>query len=249
MLARAITSLQHPIVKKIIKLKEDSSFRLSEKLFVLTSDKIIAEANRTHPIKLLLHLAESPLAKQLSAAEKISVSKEVLLKCIGNVNQDTCVALFSLLTPLDDYRFPWLVFDSIQDPGNIGTLMRSGVAFNFPTLFFLDQCCDIYNDKVISAARGAHFHICCHALSSQELLALVDEKKGFVYYADTRGLPVEKMPGVPRVCLVLGNEGRGVSPKIKGYGQPLTIPMAEGVESLNVAVAGSIIMHEMRGYF
>lgn len=248
MLARAITSLQHPIVKKIIKLKEDSSFRFSEQLFVLTSDKIIAEANRTHPIQLLLHLPDAVLAKQLNAKEKITVSKEVLLKCVGNVNQDTCLAVFPLLTPSADYRFPWLIFDSIQDPGNIGTLMRSAMAFNFPTLFFLDQCCDVYNDKVINAARGAHFHLSFHAMSSQAILALIAEKKGFLYYADMHGLPLEKMPGTPRACLVLGNEGRGVLQKIKSCGQPLTIPMAQGVESLNVAVAGSIIMHEMKGY-
>jgi len=246
MLTRAITSLQHPIVKKIIKLKSQAKYRDELKLFVLATDKIIQEAATYDEIETLLYLENSTFHLQLKAKEKIEVSCDVLDKCLGYHSSDTCLAIFKIRPPKLNLLFPWLILDQVQDPGNLGTLLRSALAFGFKTIILTKGSCDIYNDKAIKSSRGANFHLEIHECSSDEFLALAKERKASLFFADAKGENIEKISFSPQTAIILGNEGHGVSLEIRSQSKPIAILMEKEVESLNVAIAGSIIMHQVK---
>ena len=240
---RVINSLQHPLVKKICKLKKDPSYRKEANQIVVSKDSIIQEINNHFDIDLLLYLPLSPLNQQIRAKEKVEVSQQVLEKCLGYSSNDTCVALVSIPQTKNLYSFPWLVLDGVQDPGNLGTLIRSALAFNFKTIFLLPPCCDIYNDKAIKAARGATFHLEIHSLEESEFLDLCKQKSVSFFYADAKGQNVDNFEFPKNFVLMMGNEGHGVSDTLRKKGQGISIPMNPITESLNVSIAGAILMH------
>ncbi len=250
MLARAISSLQHPIIKKVCKLKTDRKLRKEENLIPLTGDTIIKEVSIAHEVTLLLYLEGSTFKDLIKAKEKISVTSEVLEKCLGYKSKDTCIALIALKEELNLYPYPWLALDSVQDPGNVGTLLRSAVAFGFKTIFLLAESCDPFNDKALKSARGATFHLEIHQMDYETFLNLVKEQNIEVLFADSKGVLMEKFSFKRESDLVLGNEGHGVDQTIQQAGKAIAIKMSKDCESLNVAIAGSIIMAQMsRGLY
>jgi len=250
MLARVISSLQHPIVKKICKLKTDSKFRKEENLVPLTGDTIISEVSRSQEIALLLYIEDTTFKDQIKAKEKISVTSEILEKCLGYKSKDTCIALVSVPQSLNLYPYPWLALDTVQDPGNLGTLFRSALAFGFKTIFLLSDSCDPFNDKALKSARGSTFLLEIHQIDYANFIQLIKEKKVEVLFADAKGTLMEKFSFKRESVLVLGNEGHGVNQIIQHEGKPLAIKMTKDCESLNVAIAGSIIMSQMsRGIY
>jgi len=137
-----------------------------------------------------------------------------------------------------EITFPYLVLDNIQDPGNVGTLLRTALAFGFKTVFSINSA-DPFSQKVIRSAMGAQFN-----------LNIIDgfaeiPAESVLYIADLKGKMCEKPSG--KFGLVLGNEGRGISAEIKSLPHKIvTIPLNSATESLNVAVAGGIIMYEWK---
>ncbi|MCM1403955.1 MAG: RNA methyltransferase [Prevotella sp.] len=131
---------------------------------------------------------------------------------------------------------PFLVLDRIQDPGNLGTLLRTALAFNFKTIYTID-CVDPYSPKVIRASSGMVLRLNVIDTDYEHLPV-----NTLYYIADLHGKPPTPIKH-PNFGIVLGNEGQGINPIF--YQKPhqvVTIPMTAGCESLNVAVAGGIIM-------
>ncbi|CAM6092767.1 unnamed protein product [Calypogeia fissa] len=150
-----------------------------------------------------------------------------------------------------------LVLDSIQDPGNLGTLLRTAAAFAWDGVFLLHGCCDPFNDKALRASRGASFRVPIGVGEWEHVreFAIANELKLFA------GDPVEKgssasgnmedefkvsVEGGQGLCLVLGSEGQGLSEDVTRDCVPIGIPMPGNFESLNVAVAGGILMFLLR---
>ncbi|NBO23624.1 MAG: RNA methyltransferase [Chlamydiae bacterium] len=244
--SRLISSLQHPLVKKICKLKEDNSYRNEHHLIVVTKDSIIQEIEPHHPIEILLYLEGSPFHKILKAKESYAVTKEVLKKCLGYESKDALVAVFKKPVEKKNFSFPWLVLDGIQDPGNVGTLFRSALAFDFKTVILLEGCSDPYHDKTIKAARGSTFFLDIHSFSISSFLSLCETKEAKIYYAAAHSTPLKSIEFDKNTALVLGNEGHGVCQQVQKIGEGIGIKMNPLSESLNVAIAGSILMHEWK---
>lgn len=145
------------------------------------------------------------------------------------------VAVAKIPTPTTPTT-PFLVLDHIQDPGNMGTILRTALAFGFKTIYTLD-CVDPYSPKVIRASSGMALQL---NIIDTDFAGL--PKDALYYLADINGgkpTPIKEQ----NFGIVLGNEGQGISPEM--YHLPhkvFTIPMDAGCESLNVAVAGAIIM-------
>jgi TrmH family RNA methyltransferase len=143
-----------------------------------------------------------------------------------------------------------LVLDAIQDPGNVGTLVRSAVAFGFDGVVALDGTSDPWGAKSVRASAGTAFAIPVVRARVEELLAAIELADLPIVVASAGGRPVRSgrsgEGGDRGLALVLGNEGSGVRDEIgRGADETVAVVMRGSVESLNVAIAGSILMHEL----
>ena len=142
-----------------------------------------------------------------------------------------------------------LIVDEVQDPGNIGTIIRSAVAFNIDTIVIGDNTVDIYSPKVVRATQGMLFHVPIVFYSIDKLIPILKKIKIPVLATNVKyGEEVKNLTKEEKkvFALIIGNEGSGVNPKyLEMSDKFIYIPMNDVVESLNVAVATSIILYEM----
>jgi TrmH family RNA methyltransferase len=140
-----------------------------------------------------------------------------------------------------------LICDGISDPGNLGTLFRSALAFGFTMVIVCGESADSYSPKTVRASAGAVFGLTIAETESNEVIPWISTTQATLLVADGAGRPLAAIP--PRawqsgaVCIAVGSEARGVSPEIKKASAfSVSIDHETAVESLNAAVAGSILM-------
>lgn len=149
------------------------------------------------------------------------------------------------LEPSDSLRV--LVLDAVQDPGNVGTMLRTAAALGATATFSLPGTVDLWNAKVVRSAMGAHFH---HPTSSgtwDDLDAFRRARSVTVWAADAAGESIQGLRPPERLALVVGNEGSGLTAPSRARADRLVaLPISAAVESLNVAVAAGILLYELR---
>jgi TrmH family RNA methyltransferase len=140
-----------------------------------------------------------------------------------------------------------IVLDGVQDPGNVGTIVRTAAALGATATIALPGTVDLWNPKVIRSSMGAQFrHHAFHA-DLEDLLSFLERKQIELWATDTSGTPLESANAPVRLAIAVGNEGSGLSPSIRARAQrTISLPIAESVESLNVAVATGIILYQLR---
>ncbi|MDA1081572.1 MAG: RNA methyltransferase [Gemmatimonadetes bacterium] len=139
-----------------------------------------------------------------------------------------------------------LVLDSIQDPGNVGTLIRTAAALGIRSVIALPGTVDPWNAKVVRSGAGGHFHVIVTKTEPQDLFAALRAADVALWGADASGTPVGALTAPPRLALAVGNEGAGLTPAVRGAAvQLVSLPMAAGVESFNVAVAAGILLYAL----
>lgn len=137
-----------------------------------------------------------------------------------------------------------LVLDAVQDPGNVGTLVRTAAAFGVDAVVTLAGTVDAWNPKVVRASAGAVFRLVPVACGWEALRAWLGTHRFGVYGADASGDAVEAMALPARRALVVGNEGTGLSQDVSvALDGRIAVPMTGAVESLNVAVAAGILLY------
>ena len=142
---------------------------------------------------------------------------------------------------------PVLVLDAVQDPGNVGTLLRTALALGAAGVVLLKGTADLANPKVVRGAMGASFRLPAVTAEEPELAAWVQRERLTLWAAAADGAPLTRAAAPERLALVVGNEGAGVSPALRALAhQQVAIPLARGAESLNVAVAAGILLYEAR---
>lgn len=239
---RVLTSLQHPLVKHLTKLRADSAYRYKNQALILDGIKPIQEVS-SHIQKLLFTPSHASLAASFSV-EKWQVTEAILNKISGMVSPEGIIAEVRMpsFISLDKAR-QVLALDGISDPGNMGTLLRTALALGWDTVYFLPGSCDPFNEKAIRAARGAHFKLSLTKGHAEQLHEWVNRDQVQSVVADIEGNIPENIPFAKHRLLVLGNEAHGASAAIRQFCQPVTIPMPGEMESLNVAVAGGILLY------
>jgi len=228
---------------ELAELRENKKKRHEMGLCLIEGKKAIVEIANKRPLVHLLTTEEHPHVK---AKETFHVTQEVIEKISGNVTPDGWVATTAMpaASTLDSCRWV-LALDRIQDPGNMGTLVRTALAFGFEGLFLISGGVDLFNDKVLRATKGSALFIPYREGTAQDLLSFQQKHSLSIYAGDLNGSFPEQAPS--GAILILGNEGQGISPIFKDQTLPLTIPISDQVESLNVAVAGSLLMAKLKG--
>ena len=138
-----------------------------------------------------------------------------------------------------------LVLDAIQDPGNLGTLIRSADAFGAAAVIALPGTTDFWSSKVIRAAAGSTFRTPLISADETSVWSWLQQQEFNIFGADMEGVSVTEAQLTGRAALVVGNEGGGLRADTRGHlTQTLSIPMRGAAESLNVAVAAGILLYE-----
>ncbi len=252
-----LTSVQNPLIKQVRKLHNNKE-RHKQNLHLLEGTNLISVALEVnYPLVTVLTTElwqkKHPLLweKLQTQGERIeTVSEEVMAKVATTVNPDGVVATADrtsfVNTPNKDLQLG-LVLDRIQDPGNLGTIIRSSVAMGVDFLWLSRDCVDLDNPKVMRASVGEWFKI--RAKVEDDLLTLITnyrDKNYLIIATDLQGniTPWEINLTQPTIIL-MGNESQGLSEDLKTLAtHQVKIPLLNGVESLNVAIASSLILHE-----
>jgi TrmH family RNA methyltransferase len=142
---------------------------------------------------------------------------------------------------------PVLVLDGVQDPGNVGTLVRTAFALGASAAVLLKGTADLSNAKVMRGGMGATFRLPTAPADEKEFARWVADREVTVWASAGDGTPLERVGPPERLAVVVGNEGAGVRPFIKSLAaHQVSVPLARGAESLNVAVAAGIILYDVR---
>lgn len=244
---REISSLQHPLVKHLVKLRESREYRYETSRVVISGLKLIQELSSSRPFRTLI-LEEGFIPSfSCPAVEIYSVPTAVLKKITGLVNPEPIAAELDMPLTQDLSSLNYLlILDGISDPGNLGTLLRTALALGWEGAFLTPGSTDPFNEKAVRAAKGATFKLPVKSGSWQELTALLQEKKYTLYAADAKGKNFSECRISAPIALALGNEAHGLARELTAAAQLLAIPMSGPMESLNVASAGAILMYALR---
>ncbi len=230
-----ISSKDNKIVKYLTKLNESKKMRDEESRFLVEGYNLVKEAKAAGCLIDVYSLKE-----EADYPDSTIITMDILKKITNTVTPEGIIGLCK--KPENDKLSSNILYlDRLQDPGNIGTLLRSALSFNFTTVI-LDESVDIYNPKVVRASQGSIFNLSFISLTLDELKEL-----GYkILSTSMHGYSLREFKDIPeKKVLILGNEGNGVRTEYRNSADiNLTIPMNK-MESLNVGVAGSILMYEL----
>ncbi len=245
MITKHIISLQHPIIKYLVKLKNNKKFRKQENQVLILGDKIVNDVCKSI-IPTMLITTKKELGNTYKCENIISVSDHIMKKVYEMPTFEGLAAVVPM--PKEEKihnQKRILLLDKISDPGNFGTLIRSALAFNFEAIILSESSVDPYNDKALRAAKGSTFFIPIINYSQNDIIKILSKSQFNVYIADIEGRSINDLKFKEPLILVLGNESHGISLAIDKKPFQITIPISENIDSLNVAIAGSICMNEI----
>ncbi len=233
-----ITSLQAPLVKHAVKLVREKNCREEFNEVLIEGKTTIQEFEGT--IEHLLFTEENPI----KALKRTLITKEIAKKISPVASPEGFFAIVKKPTHHEKPMSHLLVLDRISDPGNLGTLFRSAKSFQFDEIFLIGGC-DPFNDKCLRASKGAVFKIPFEEGTFERLKQVIEKNQLTPLLADLGGAPFVDYLHLKRVALILGSEASGPSIEMKQAFQKIAIPI-HGMESLNVSVAGGILLHAFK---
>lgn len=246
-----ISSLQNDRVKLAYSLQNRARARRKEHKCALEGTRLIMDAVDAgqRPIFVLYQAAvvdyETIAALQEVNTSLIPVTSEVIDHISDTQNPQGIVGVFPLPRPQATPNATFaLVLDAVQDPGNMGTILRTAAAAGVELVFLGPGCVDPYNPKVLRAGMGAHFRVPIYEGERGEIRGFCADKAVYIAASDGDLVHSDADWSQPAV-LVIGNEAHGVGETATLLqGERLRIPMASETESLNAAVATGVILFE-----
>ena len=248
---RHIVSRANPLVCHFRRLCRDSAYRRERGLFLCEGKKLFYEAVKTGAnISDVLATPDffGDNADAFSGMEAVTVTPELLKHICDTVTPPEVAFVCQMPDAESGARLAsgvYLILDGVQDPGNVGTMIRCADAFGLSRVFLLPGCADVYAPKVIRSTMGAVFRVALERTGWDSLRARLCEAG---IPAAAAVLSKDAVPVSPAECcaVVIGSEARGVSEDILADCEKrVIIPMRGHAESLNAAMAASIILYEM----
>ena len=233
-----ITSRSNDKIKRLVALK-DKKNRDKEGVFVAEGKKAMDMALMNNLLLEVYTLKKLSLPKEVS---QYIINESVLEKISSTVNPQGIVFVSKIPNyPLVE-KDKLIYLDNLQDPGNVGTIIRTALALDYDGVILSKTCADPFNDKALSASKGAIYSL---PIIRGELDEFREDSFVIVSTLDKDSISLEEAKIKKPFILVLGNEGNGVSEEtLKKADLKINIPM-EKMESLNVAIAGAIMMYEL----
>ena len=241
-----ITSPKNPKVLLWRSLK-DAKGRRETGCFLVEGAKAVEEA-LTSGFACEALLVQSGVDVPLPADARVTEVSDRVMEavCDTRTPQGLCAVMGMPAQTAGGSRI--LALDGLQDPGNVGTILRTADAAGFDSLILSGECADIYSPKVLRATMGSVFHLPCERTEdlagrlqglASGMPVLASVLGGDPFFPALRSLP-------DTFCLVIGNEGSGITPEVqKVCTHRLTLPMQGGAESLNAAIAAGIMMYAL----
>ena len=249
-----ITSLDNPSVKEARSL-QDKKFRRFYGKFLIDGEKLVFEAV----------CGACEIDKIFVDNEKIANFDYILSKFDGKVIKTTSKIISSISeskTPQGiiaevtlpetgefspEKNYPFIILDRIQDPGNLGTIIRTAAATGFETIVLIDTV-DAYSQKVIRSSSGGILYLDIFRMSEKEIISYCTKNDIELLVADMDGVNIFNTEiNNTNFALVIGNEGQGVSDNFKEMGRSISLPMKSQMESLNAGVSASVLMYVLMG--
>lgn len=231
-----ISSLTNEKIKYLIKL-QDKKFRNEEHKFLVEGPHLIEEAKNANM------LVETYTTKE--NVDGILVSEPVMKKISQTTSIPYVIGVCKMLDK-KELSNKILMLDDVSDPTNLGTLLRSAKSFGFNTVITSLNSVDFYNDKVIRGSQGAIFKL---NLINADLESKIGElKKNYKIYGTNvrEGVNVKEIKNKDHIVLLLGNETRGLNLNLQKLADKNLFIELDQMESLNLSVAGSILMYELK---
>ena len=255
-----LTSRDNPHIKNTVKLKKSAKFRRESGLFIAEGLRVCMDAALSSAAIDTLFVTEQAVQKNADAFEKLSAAAvktflvpPELFALISDTQ--TPQGFLCTIKTLDKSAYfdtinnggKFLALDNVQDPNNLGAILRSAEAFGVSGVIMSDDCCDVFNPKVVRGSMGAVFRL--PVLITDSLGAWFSAHPQINTYAavvDDNAQRVTDISFKTPCAVVVGNEGNGIRPETLGACKSkITIPMNGKAESLNASVAAAILIWEM----
>lgn len=233
---------------KVYKKLQEKKYRKLYNKFLIDGEKLCDEAVK-YGIKIEVCLVSDKklFEKYNKVLSCVKFVDNYIIKMLSTAVTPQSVVMIGIMPNSNTNLFKGntLVLDGLQDMGNVGTLLRSACAFNFKNVILINSV-DIYDEKVLRSSMGAVFKLNIIRSDFDNFISHINNFDQIII-ADMYGEDLYSSEcEFTNICLVLGNEGNGISQEFKQISnKSIKIPMSKDTESLNVAVAGSIIMSKI----
>ena len=250
----SISSPKNEKIKELVKL-QTAKGRKKAGMYLLEGEHLVEEAIKERAQIKLIVVTSNRLEdyKNLLAQTDVQVlvvSQDVFHKLSMTETTQGILAVVEIVKQeILPHKGRFIVLDAVQDPGNLGTIVRTADAAGFDAVVLGTGTVDLYNDKVLRSMQGSHFHIPVFQVNLQEYLPILKEKGVQVavtaLHRDSKDYSV--LQGAIDVAIVVGNEGQGVSDDVIDLADVVvTIPMFGKAESLNVSIASALLMYKTK---
>ena len=250
-----IQSRQNAALKHLARLGRERKYRRSTGEMLCEGEKMLEEALRSGAVLKTVLARRGWESEMLREAESrgaaLYCAEDALFRLASEVESPQNV-IFSCMQPQWDAaaldgKEQVLLLDGLQDPGNLGTILRTAEAFALGAVVLCEGCADPFSPKVVRSTMGAVFRLPCVQLPLKEALDLL-KTAGLPVYATA--LHEDSVPlsavSLSRAAVIIGSEGRGVSDlALRLSDKRVIIPMRGRAESLNAGVAAAIVIYEM----
>ncbi len=242
-----ISSVNNEYIKQLGKLKQ-KKYREETKTFLAEGEHLVEEAIKNNLALEVFCLDETKVPH--TNAKVTLVSKPVLEKLTFSKTPQSMVALCKYHQASIDLNQAKRLFilDGLQDPGNIGTIIRTSLAFGFDGVILSDDSVDLYHDKLLRSCQGANFYLPIIQTNIYDYIQMIQKQSFEVYATSLRNAKdITEIKATKKMAFVLGNEGNGVkNSTIDICNGAIYIPISKA-ESLNVAIAGGVVAFQFRG--
>lgn len=243
-----ITSAQNPLLRHIKKLQTSRAYREEQQEFVADGFKLLDEALKWYPHLKTVVCVQGTVLPQLPDGVRCVEVPESLMQSLSTMKKPQGVVFTCALPQNNSPRVSgkMLLLDRIQDPGNLGTILRTADAFGIPVIL-TNGCADPFSEKTVRASMGAVFRTLPQSLSMERILLTCAEQN--IPIAATalsdKACDLRKLD-LNNYLVVIGSEGQGVCPELlQNSDKQIIIPMQPRCESLNAAVAAAVVMWQM----